>query len=184
MSANLGQCCLVISSHPPNPTRLQIGTVLLASTLPPETSLALITVTFCVALSLCCDLTSLAVGFRFCWCSLTWEPWSSFYSTFSSDKWVQLTRRPSEWLVSSMMWIVYCFSLVWRDFPFWYVSVTEWIAFNECVRALVRDRVFLWRLRKPSCACVRDSEYHFAPLPIGNLTDFFCNSCRLCRIYV
>ena len=105
-----------------------------------------------MALSLWCDFASLAVGSRFCWCWLTWEQWSLFYSTFSSHRWVQLTRRLSESLVWSMMWIVYCCSLVWRDYLFWYVIVTEWTALNECVptAAVFRDCVFLCCPCEPS----------------------------------
>ena len=48
-----------------------------------------------------------------------------------------------------------------------------------CARACSRLRA------SPPARVLRNSEYHFALLSIGNLTDFyFCNSCRLCRIYV
>ena len=123
--------------------------------------LSSIVVKLCVTLNLCCDFASLAVGSRFCWCWLTWEQWSLFYSTFSSHRWVQHTRRPSESLVWSMMSIVYCCSLVWRDFLFWYVIVTEWTAFNKFVHArLVATTFFFFGCPfEPFRARVLDSEY-------------------------
>ena len=68
------------------------------------------------------DIASLSVGFQSCWCWRTWEPWSSFYWTFLSHRWAQPTRRPSESLVWSMMWIAFYCLLAWRDFLFWYVK--------------------------------------------------------------